>query len=384
MALLVAAGGGKSIVKSILPEDASKWENLEGIAQIVAIVAAFLLLYGNRFRSSNGDVASLLRTLKPSFSQDAFLLLITHVLLGILVLASTNGFPETHSEPFQAMNYPEAVACATPSSVIWGPIMEEVIFRLAIFYVVLHRSGGDVVFAVLLSAGLFGAIHLGNVVTAYRQSKADEELISFEVSGHGNYLESLLENQNISSLLYTMFQVLGGLGVGIVYTLIFTVTGSITTVILLHMANNFTAVITIVRNAALSIVSGQASKMTNLCQPRVSTAVLLVMVISVGVYIATARRCWNKLVSIVRESSLERDSRTIEAESDNKSIEDSVSASTSLTEGLRKRRSEETVDAVEGETPTSTSTPNSGQTPNAVPTPLYFRKIHGLVYGRAA
>lgn len=384
MALLVAAGGGKSIVKSILPEDASKWENLEGIAQIVAIVAAFLLLYGNRFRSSNGDVASLLRTLKPSFSQDAFLLLITHVLLGILVLASTNGFPETHSEPFQAMNYPEAVACATPSSVIWGPIMEEVIFRLAIFYVVLHRSGGDVVFAVLLSAGLFGAIHLGNVVTAYRQSKADEELISFEVSGHGNYLESLLENQNISSLLYTMFQVLGGLGVGIVYTLIFTVTGSITTVILLHMANNFTAVITIVRNAALSIVSGQASKMTNLCQPRVSTAVLLVMVISVGVYIATARRCWNKLVLIMSESLSSEDSRAIEAESDNKSIEDSVSASTSLTEGLRKRRSEETVDAVEGETPTSTSTPNSGQTPNAVPTPLYFRKIHGLVYGRAA
>lgn len=56
--------------------------------------------------------------------------------------------------------------CGSVSAVLWAPAWEELVFRFVVFYLVLHRSRGNVPFAAASSALAFAAVHMGKWAAA--------------------------------------------------------------------------------------------------------------------------------------------------------------------------------------------------------------------------
>jgi membrane protease YdiL (CAAX protease family) len=111
--------------------------------------------------------------------------------------------------------------CGHVGSAVWTPIVEELIFRYIVFNVVLQRSGGNLSFAVLTSSCLFGALHL-----------------------QGLWQGSLT--------IFSCVTALTGLVVGLVYTLLFATTGSLPSVVMLHILNNAVAIAWLSRSSTCS------------------------------------------------------------------------------------------------------------------------------------
>jgi membrane protease YdiL (CAAX protease family) len=104
-------------------------------------------------------------------------------------------------------------ACASSSRLLWAPLFEELLFRCALFYLALQRSGGSVPLAAALCAGAFAAMHAPNVLGA----GADWG--------------------------YVALQVLAAAACGGAWTCVFAARGSLAEVALLHAANNAAAVV---------------------------------------------------------------------------------------------------------------------------------------------
>ncbi|RYG54007.1 CPBP family intramembrane metalloprotease [archaeon] len=102
-------------------------------------------------------------------------------------------------------------ACVQREGVVWGPLSEEFIFRVALFYVVLQRSGGNVRLAVACSAFIFSAVHIANLLSA------------------GGFWPVVCLQVALAALA------------GLFFALTFAATGSYVTVAALHGLNNLTA-----------------------------------------------------------------------------------------------------------------------------------------------
>lgn len=100
----------------------------------------------------------------------------------------------------------ELTACATTTGLIVAPVLEEVLFRYIVFYVVAQRSGGQLTFGVVTTACMFGALHVGNLVANFSPA--------------------------------TAVQVVVAALVGVTLSLLYATTGSLLAVTAVHMANN--------------------------------------------------------------------------------------------------------------------------------------------------
>jgi membrane protease YdiL (CAAX protease family) len=160
----------------------------------------------------------------------------------------------------------QLTACATSTALLWAPLFEELLFRGALFYLALHRSGGDVRLAAALCAGAFAAMHAPNVLGA----GADWGYVGLQVVAAA---------------------VCGG-----AWTCVFAARGSLAEVALLHAANNAAAVVWLARGGG----SGGGSSATAACSlapppPEQRGVALASLALQTAVYAAGGALAWHDL-----------------------------------------------------------------------------------------
>ena len=233
-----------------------------GFAQSLSPILVLSLVYGSRFgspiRALMGTGVSLLPSRHPPR------LLWVHLLQLLILLLS---WPTKKDFATLSMmdTSSQILSCASTTSIVWAPAFEEITFRFVAFYVTLNRSGGDLPFAALVSACLFGAIHIANVYATGAMS------------------------------LYAWLQVLQASIAGWTWTLVFVRTGSIMDTILLHAANNLVAVVYLSRE-----VSSGASKTCSdaMSSTFISQALLASLLLQVSAYLIESLLSWSSLQAI--------------------------------------------------------------------------------------
>ena len=225
-----------------------------GAAQALAPALLLLLLYGRRLEGLAAAPARALSALCAAPRRAAPLLLLL-----------------LHSAQFAASAAaaaPRPLRCASLATVVWGPIFEELCYRVVVFYVALHRSGGDLPFAALTSAALFAAVHLANVAAAGARAPG-------------------------SALAW--MQVAAAAGFGGTFSLLFAASGSVVEVALLHIANNAAAVAFWAREvesgASLDCEAAAAP-------PSVPPALLASLAVQVAAYAWASSDAWHECVRL--------------------------------------------------------------------------------------
>lgn len=276
-----------SYTKSVLIDNVSSSvyaDDTIGTAQIGSLILLTVLLYGRRWRNytlsptqawisvSKGFFLSFLRVPSLALVWEWLFLVVLYLVqtftFGYFLhqtLSSPADTPSnsTVSSPSLGLTelFDKLMTCRTSTSLVWAPIIEELIFRVVQFYVVLHRSGGNVGLACMINACTFGAIHLSNIY------------------------------YNVENI-YSWLQMFGGVLCGTAWTLLYAITGSIPLVILLHILNNVSAIAWLGYN-----ISIDGNRM---CSDTVFTLELLVsMTIQIGVYIMVILACWRRLYSLI-------------------------------------------------------------------------------------
>ena len=206
VACVFAGGALKALALSAAPAAPL----LAAALQAAAPLAVLVLVYGGRFR-----LGALPRLLAPRLalpSRPVAAVLLLHV----LQTACAVFWPL----PAGAASGGAAgvAACTSAAALAWSPLFEELTFRVVAFYVALQRSGGDLSFAVIASTGLFGAMHIANVVNSGGTS------------------------------LVAWLQVVAATAFGATWALAFAVSGSAAEVVAMHAANNAAAVAFLGRN----------------------------------------------------------------------------------------------------------------------------------------
>lgn len=207
---LLLSGVAKAIALQLMTPDVAP------AAQFAGVFLALPLVYGGRLRPRASPLvafsrvfAALARTLSPAraLSGPGALPLLFHAGALALLLRRAGGGAGDWAGAAARLS-----ACATPAALLWAPLSEEVMFRGALFYVALHRSGGDAALAGALAAAVFAAVHLPNAGAAG------------------------------ASVAYVGLQAVAAVGAGATYTALFALRGSLAEVVLLHAANNAAAV----------------------------------------------------------------------------------------------------------------------------------------------
>ena len=132
-----------------------------GALRLTAVLCAFVLLYAPRFRPAlpylrgAWDVAAAVGTsCRLRLSLSLGLVLALHAAqLGVLAYLHVAASGSSGS----------LWSCLALRDALVGVVHEEFVYRAALFLVLLHRSGGNIAFAVLGVGTTFVAIHVGNV-----------------------------------------------------------------------------------------------------------------------------------------------------------------------------------------------------------------------------
>ncbi len=252
-------------------------EHMFGAARVFVTILVVAFVYGPRFRPGHtaGQAASsVLASFPPVLLRvrlsPASLLLLGFHLSQVWWVLSTEGW---------SLSDPRFLRCADWTSVFWAPVFEEVLFRVAVLYVILHRSHGNAIFAILGSATIFAAIHVPNVLSG-----------------------------TVSQ--YALTQMVVAILVGSVYSLLFAGGGSLLEVTLLHIANNLAAVAWMSRDDHIAIAqhstsSGSSGSSGSLpegfksCQAQVSTQLLLALNLLLVAYTAAGFLAWRHLSALI-------------------------------------------------------------------------------------
>jgi len=210
MACLLLSGACKAASLSLFPPAAAP------AAQFAGVLLTLPLVYGARLRprqpllrAFTSVCAALARALSPqrALSGPGAVALLFHAGALAHLLRAAGGRRGDWGGAAARLSL-----CATPTALVWAPLQEEALFRGALFYVALHRSGGDSVLAGGLSAAVFAAVHMPNGVAAGASSA------------------------------YVGLQTVAAACAGAAYTALFALRGSLAEVALLHAANNAVAV----------------------------------------------------------------------------------------------------------------------------------------------
>lgn len=220
--------------------------------RLIALVTISALVYGRRFRP-HGDrkralrsgMIALISNLRIRFNSATVWLLVFH---GIQLLASL----WLHGSDSSQLSVAAAGRCLSLSAWLWSPAIEELLSRYVLFYVAFQRSGGNLLFSVLVGALIFGLMHLWNVAS-----------------------------QGLS--LLTILQVVLGVVAGSTYGAVFARTGSITAAWLLHAANNVVAFVWMALEGQSAEQSSEGAA-DDVCTPRFSTALLVLLCAQLAVY----------------------------------------------------------------------------------------------------
>lgn len=151
-----------------------------------------------------------------------------------------------------------ATACFAATPLLWGVLWEELVYRGIVFYIVLQRSGGRVRFTALVTAVVFGAVHIGAIV----KQRADTPLVLVQCAG---------------AVLF-----------GVTYSLLFAASGSLGNTVLAHAANNAVALVWMA-------VDPSAPAGSPACAPRFSTALAGSVGAQAVVYLAAAGLAYRAL-----------------------------------------------------------------------------------------
>ena len=265
-------------------------DDIIGICQVFSIIIVTILLYGRRWRNFQLSPSQAWISVGKGFLQSWFsipslslvwewLLLIFLYSIQILIFGylivnhMQNDNPNTGDNNYLSSSsssidiftvWNKLFTCGTSMSLIWAPIIEEFIFRVILFYVVLHRSGGNVGLACIINACTFGAIHLSNIY------------------------------YNLYNI-YSWLQMFGGILCGTAWTLLYALTGSSSLVSLLHISNNLAAITWLSYNIIVDP--------SKTCTDTDFTLELLVsMTIQIGFYIMVILICWRRLYSFINPS----------------------------------------------------------------------------------
>jgi membrane protease YdiL (CAAX protease family) len=185
-------------------------------AQLAGVLLALPLVYGTRLRPRAPPLRAFLRvaaafarTLDPrrALSGPGALPLLFHAGALMLLLRRAGGGGGDWRGAAARL-----AECATPTALLWAPLQEEAMFRGTLFYVALHRSGGDAALAGGLAAAAFAAVHLPNAAAPG------------------------------AAAAYVGLQAVAAICAGATYTALFALRGSLAEVALLHAANNAVAV----------------------------------------------------------------------------------------------------------------------------------------------
>lgn len=250
-AALLAVELGTSFVFSALQPSRA----VAPLLRLIALLVISAAVYGRRFRP-NGDgsrawrsgMNALAGNLRIRLDGATVCLLAFH---GFQALASF----WLHGSGSSQLDFAVAGRCLSLSAWLWSPAIEELLSRYVLFYVAFQRSGGNLLFSVLVGAFIFGLMHLWNVAS-----------------------------QGLS--LLTILQVVLGVVAGSTYGAVFARTGSITAAWLLHAANNVVAFVWMALEGQ-SVAAGEAGEggdAGELCKPRFSTAMLVLLCAQLAVY----------------------------------------------------------------------------------------------------
>jgi membrane protease YdiL (CAAX protease family) len=114
--------------------------------------AATYLLYGRRLRLAGRATWSSLLSWRPTGRMSALVAAQVALLAGYIAAAMLRD-----ASPF---------ACWNVADLLWGVLYEEALYRVALLYVTLQRSGGAASFAAATSAAAFAAVHAGALLFA--------------------------------------------------------------------------------------------------------------------------------------------------------------------------------------------------------------------------
>jgi len=206
-AAVLCSGAAKSAVLG-LPLPPALQEHAACAAQAAGVLGVLLLAYGPRFYSRGpwlSSCSSVAAALWRSLTQRGLLSLEGGLLL--CFHAAT-----VAALALQLGSVPTLFSCATATQLLYAPLLEELLFRVLIFYVCLHRTGGDALFAGAASSAIFAAIHSPNVLSAAPGSSG-----------------------------YVALQVAAAAACGATFTALFAARGSLLELLLLHCANNVAA-----------------------------------------------------------------------------------------------------------------------------------------------
>lgn len=167
-----------------------------------------------------------------------------------------------------------ATACMSRADVLWGVAYEELVYRAVIFYVALQRSGGSVRYAVLLSAAVFGGVHVSIAVRPGAQ------------------------------LSMVGLHVLTAASFGATYGLLFAATGSLAATVALHAANNAAALLWQALDASPQAAAAGIGALADgsvigaaACTTVYSTPLLASVALQAGVYVAAGIAAYASLVA---------------------------------------------------------------------------------------
>jgi membrane protease YdiL (CAAX protease family) len=222
--LSFTAKAASAVVLTGLGPGARHGAEAVGVVRLALSLGVFSALYAGRFRRALEPVAGAAQTARcvaaafaPRVTGPVALLLAFHAaqlaaLTSPLVLGP--GAP-----PLSAR---AATACVGTGAVVWGVLWEELVYRGLVFYVALQRSGGRVRFAALLTAAVFGAVHVGHALGGARGGGG----------GGAGVDPALLAVQVVGASLF-----------GVTYAALFAATGSLGATALVHAANNVVALV---------------------------------------------------------------------------------------------------------------------------------------------
>lgn len=132
-------------VHSLLPAGAPALTR--NAVRLAAVAVSFAAVYWPRFAPVPRRVA--LRAFVGVPDAPTALLCLLHAALGVAFACAS---ARAGAAPF---------ACINASDTVVGVVLEEVLHRFAVFYIVLQRSGGDLPFALGVAASMFAAAHVG-------------------------------------------------------------------------------------------------------------------------------------------------------------------------------------------------------------------------------